>query len=83
VISKLDVQLRTPTPAEEVTEPSTPWVSKTPNTTIEIETFSEKLKVRIRRDKDSSPEPIIAAVTTFEKRSKYNRVNLVIKNTEN
>jgi hypothetical protein len=30
VISKLGVQLRTPTSAEEVTEPSTPWVSKDP-----------------------------------------------------
>ncbi|KAI8401972.1 hypothetical protein FOFC_17277 [Fusarium oxysporum] len=83
VISKLDVQLRTPTPAEEVAESSTPWVSKTPKTIIEIETFSEKLKVGIKRHKDSSPESIIAAVTTFEKGSKYNRVNLVIKGTEN
>ncbi|KAF5269036.1 hypothetical protein FOXYS1_31 [Fusarium oxysporum] len=32
VISKLDVQLRTPTPPEEATEPSTPWASKTPKT---------------------------------------------------
>ncbi|EGU85420.1 hypothetical protein FOXB_04063 [Fusarium oxysporum f. sp. conglutinans Fo5176] len=70
VISKLDVQLRTPTPAEEVAESSTPWVSKTPKTIIEIETFSEKLKVGIKRHKDSSPESIIAAVTTFEKGSK-------------
>src|SRR6478609_12247019 len=30
VVSKLDVQLRTPTPAKEVTNPSTPWVPKTP-----------------------------------------------------
>ncbi|KAK7592186.1 hypothetical protein V3481_006810 [Fusarium oxysporum f. sp. vasinfectum] len=30
VISKLDVQLRTPTPPEEVAESSTPWTSRTP-----------------------------------------------------
>lgn len=77
------MQLRTPTPAEEVAESSIPWVSKTPKTIIEIETFSEKLKVRTKRHKYSSPESIIAAVTTFEKGSKYNRVNLVIQDTEN
>jgi hypothetical protein len=35
VISKLDVQLRTPTPPGEVSQPSTPWVSKTPKTATE------------------------------------------------
>jgi len=33
VVSKLDVQLRTPTPAEEVTNPSSPWVSTRVGTT--------------------------------------------------
>ncbi|KAJ3537253.1 hypothetical protein NM208_g6395 [Fusarium decemcellulare] len=37
VVSKLDVQLRTPTPAEEVAKPSTPWVSKTPKTVLEAQ----------------------------------------------
>jgi hypothetical protein len=37
VISKLDVQLRTPTPPEEAAEPLTPWVSKTPKTAIEAQ----------------------------------------------
>ncbi|OBS17844.1 hypothetical protein FPOA_09573 [Fusarium poae] len=37
VISKLDVQLRTPTPPGEATEPSTPWTSKTPTTAIEAQ----------------------------------------------
>jgi hypothetical protein len=37
VVSKLDVQLRTPTPAEEVASPSTPWVSKTPKTVLEAQ----------------------------------------------
>ncbi|KAF4453469.1 hypothetical protein F53441_3879, partial [Fusarium austroafricanum] len=35
VISKLDVQLQTPTPVEEVVSPSTPWASKTPKTILE------------------------------------------------
>ncbi|EGU82006.1 hypothetical protein FOXB_07480, partial [Fusarium oxysporum f. sp. conglutinans Fo5176] len=36
VLSKLDVQLRTPTAVEEGTGPSTPWVSKTPKTVLEL-----------------------------------------------
>src|SRR6478735_6265262 len=40
VVSKLDVQLRTPTPVEEETGPSTPWVSKTPKTVLEAESQS-------------------------------------------
>ncbi|SCO92506.1 uncharacterized protein FRV6_16634 [Fusarium oxysporum] len=32
IVSKLDIQLRTPTPAEEEVNPLTPWVSKTPKT---------------------------------------------------
>ena len=35
VVSKLDVQLRTPTPADEGVKPSTPWVSRTPKTVLE------------------------------------------------
>jgi len=34
VISKLDVQLWTPTPPEEAAEPSTPWTLKTLTTAI-------------------------------------------------
>ncbi|KAK7571520.1 hypothetical protein V3481_018732 [Fusarium oxysporum f. sp. vasinfectum] len=67
VMSKLDVQLRTPTPLEEDTEPSTPWVSKTPKTAIEAQSQSEYLNRRIRRHHSSSPESIIQAVKYFEK----------------
>jgi hypothetical protein len=62
VISKLDVQLRTPTPAEEVTEPSTPWISKNPKTVLEAGSQSEYLERRIRRHKSSSPESILGAL---------------------
>ncbi|OBS16237.1 hypothetical protein FPOA_13041 [Fusarium poae] len=40
VISKLDVQLRTPTPPEEAAEPSTSWTSKTPKTVIEAQSHT-------------------------------------------
>ncbi|KAJ3454531.1 hypothetical protein MRS44_013131 [Fusarium solani] len=51
VISKLDVQLRTPTPVEEEAGPPTTWVSKTPKTVLEAESQSEYLDRRIRRHK--------------------------------
>jgi hypothetical protein len=67
VISKLDIQLRTPTPPEEVTEPSTPWTLKTPKTILETQSHSKYLQERIRNHKSSSPESIIEAVKYFEK----------------
>jgi hypothetical protein len=70
VISKLDVQLRTLTPAEEVTEPSTPWVSKTPKTVLEAESQSEYLNRRIRRHQSSSPESILGALKSLSKGTK-------------
>jgi hypothetical protein len=70
VISKLDVQLRTPTPPEEGTEPSTPWNSKTPKTVIEAQSQSEYLEKRIRRHHSSSPESIIEALKSNTKATK-------------
>ncbi|KAM5529851.1 transposase [Fusarium oxysporum f. sp. phaseoli] len=67
VVSKLDVQLRTPTPAEEVANPSTPWVSKTPKTVLEAGSQSEYLQRRIRRHKSSSPESILGALKSLAK----------------
>jgi hypothetical protein len=67
VISKLDVQLRTPTPPEEVVEPSTPWTSRTPKTILETQSHSKYLQERIKNHKSSSPESIIQAVKYFEK----------------
>jgi hypothetical protein len=49
VVSELDVQLRTPTPAEEVASPSTPWVSKTLKTMLETVSQSEYLERQTRR----------------------------------
>jgi hypothetical protein len=70
VISKLDVQLRTPTPSEEAAKPSTTWTSKTPTTAIEAQSQSEYLERRIRRHKSSSPESIIEAIRSSTKATK-------------
>ncbi|KAL2890653.1 hypothetical protein HOO65_010011 [Ceratocystis lukuohia] len=66
VISKLDVQSRTPTPPTEVTIPSTPWTARTPKTVLEAESHSNYLQGRIRNHNSSSPESIIEAVKHFE-----------------
>jgi hypothetical protein len=67
VVSKLDVQLRTPTPAEEVVSPMNPWVSKTPKTVLEAQSQSEYLNRRIRRHQSSSPESILGALKSLAK----------------
>jgi hypothetical protein len=67
VISKLDMQLRTPTPPEEATQPSTPWASKTPTTAIEAQSQSKYLERRIRRYQSSLPESIIEALKSNTK----------------
>jgi hypothetical protein len=70
VVSKLDVQLRTPTPVEEGTGPSTPWVSKTPKTVLEVGSQSEYLERRIRRHQSSSPESSLGALKSLSKGTK-------------
>ncbi|KAI8654689.1 DDE-1 domain-containing protein [Fusarium keratoplasticum] len=56
VVSKLDVQLRTPTPPEEVAEPLTPWVSKTPKTVLEAQSQSDYLERRVITHKKVAPQ---------------------------
>ena len=70
VLSKLDVQLRTPAPVEEGTGPSTPWVSKTPKTVLEAGSQSEYLERRTRRHQSSSPESILGALKSLSKGTK-------------
>jgi hypothetical protein len=67
IVSKLDIQLQTPTPAEEEVDPSTPWVSKTPKTVLEAQYQSEYLQRRISRHHSSSPESILAALKSLSK----------------
>jgi hypothetical protein len=44
VISKLDVQLRTPTPVEEEAQQAPSWTSRTPRTVLEAGSQSEYLQ---------------------------------------
>lgn len=70
VVSKLDVQLRTPTPVEEEASHPTTWVSKTPKTELEAQSQSEYLDRRIRRHTSSSPESILEALKSLAKGTK-------------
>jgi hypothetical protein len=67
VISKLDVQLRTPTPPEEDTSRAQPWTPKTPRTITEANSHSEYLTRRIRRHHSSSLESILEALQSLTK----------------
>jgi hypothetical protein len=49
VISKLDVQLRTPTLINEEASLPDPWVSKTPKTVAKVNSQSEYIKRQIRQ----------------------------------
>jgi uncharacterized protein YigA (DUF484 family) len=76
------VQLRTPTPPGEVSQPSTPWVSKTPKTANEAQSQSEYLERRIRRHKSSSPESIIEALKPNTKATKAVMHEVVLLRSE-
>jgi hypothetical protein len=67
VVSKLDIQLRTPTPPGEASQPPSPWVSKTPKTATEAQSQSEYLTRRVIMHKSSSPESIIEAIKSNTK----------------
>ena len=67
VVSKLGVQLRTPTPVEEEAGPSTPWISNTTNAILRANSQSERPGRRIRRHHSSSPESILKVVKSFSK----------------
>ena len=64
VLSKLDVVLRTPTPALSET---TPWESKTPATMKEIEAQSTLVRERIQRHRESPISPLLQAVDSLAK----------------
>lgn len=65
VITALDVQLRTPSPALPIN--NEPWQSQTPSNTLELGSQSTLVKARIQRHVDSSPTSMVEA---FEKISK-------------
>jgi hypothetical protein len=64
VLSKLDVQLRTPSPAAL---PEAPWQAKTPSNVRELEAQSTLISDRMRRHKSSSPASIIEAIGQLKK----------------
>ena len=64
VLSKLDVQLRTPTPAA-LSEAL--WEARTPSNVRELEAQSTLIRDRVRRHKSSSPASIIEAIDQLKK----------------
>jgi hypothetical protein len=64
VLSKLDVQLRMPTP-EALLEAS--WEAKTPSNVHELEAQSTLIRDRVQRHKSSSPASIIQAIGQLKK----------------
>ena len=64
VLSKLDVQLRTPTP---VALPEALWEARTPSNVRELEAQSSLIRDRVRRHKSSSPASIIEAIDQLKK----------------
>ncbi|RYC79608.1 hypothetical protein BFJ63_vAg17509 [Fusarium oxysporum f. sp. narcissi] len=83
VISKLDVQLRTPTPVEEEAQQAQSWTSRTPRTALEAGSQSEYLQRRIRRYHSSSPESILEALQSLTKAVKRNMHKTALLEAEN
>ena len=65
VLSKLDVQLRTPTPPAALAEAL--WEARTPSNVRELEAQSTLISERVRRHKSSSPASIIEAIHQLKK----------------
>jgi len=69
VISKLDLQLKTPTPPASRPGTAQPYVSKTPNNPIELASQSAYVARRIANHQNSSPTPIFEAARQLSKGS--------------
>ena len=64
VLSKLDIQIRTPTPPPVQ---DTHWESKTPSNVCELGSQSTLIRNRIQKHQDSSPTSIIASFNQLAK----------------
>lgn len=64
VLSRLDVQLRTPTPPAAL---DAPWQTRTPSNVRELEAQSTLIRERVRKHKSSSPASIIEAIDQLKK----------------
>jgi hypothetical protein len=62
VISKMDVKLKTPTPPGSSSGLPEIWTSKTPTTTLEVDSQTQLIKDRISRHQHSSPTAIYQSV---------------------
>jgi DDE superfamily endonuclease len=67
VISRLDVQLRTPTPPGQVEPLPSQWSTKTPHNAIEANSQQELIKARIQSHQNSSPTTLLTAVDQLAK----------------
>jgi hypothetical protein len=67
VILKLDIKLKTPSPANSRPSTALPWVYKTPNNPVEATSQSEFVKRRIAVHQNSSPTSIYQAIDQFAK----------------
>lgn len=67
VLSRLDVKLRTPTPARSPAVGAESWVSQTPHNPTEAISQSELVKSQISGHQGSSPTPIFSAVRQMAK----------------
>jgi hypothetical protein len=65
VLSKLDVQLRTPTPPAALAEAL--WEARTPSNVRELEAQSTLIRERVRKHKSSSPASILEAIDQLKK----------------
>jgi hypothetical protein len=83
VLSKLDVQLRTPTPTGPPSASADPWVSKTPQNPLEANSQSELIKTRISSHQNSSPTSLLAAVDQIAKGTKAVMHRVALLEAEN
>ena len=67
VISKLDVKLRTPSPALPLPTDADPWVSQTPHNPTDALSQTTLVKQRIARHHGSSPTPLFDTVLALAK----------------
>ncbi|KAJ6437534.1 hypothetical protein O9K51_09740 [Purpureocillium lavendulum] len=67
VLTKLDVRIRTPTPAATLPEIRETWVPKTPQNAYEASSQSEHIRNRISVHQNSSPTSTLTALDQFAK----------------
>jgi hypothetical protein len=83
VLSKLDVQLRTPTPTGPPVASADPWVSKTPQNPLEADSQTGLIKTRISNHQNSSPTSMLNAVDQFAKGAKAMMHQVALLRAEN